>query len=206
MFRRAAVGLALASAVGCGWQGTAQTGGDPRYPDTSSFRPDRLPASEASLILAGTRLPVELKERRSDGKFEIVVLAHGEDVEVETYLVAPDSFSFAGLSGESFEPPIPILRFPLVLDGRWDWAGKAFLGPVGRPARAAVAVESESLNLASGTLKAVRVDVDLSVETGKATTAKRELKFWLAPDSGVVRREFGSSSLREPRAAEDQPQ
>lgn len=205
MFARAAAGLALAAVTGCGWQGTAQSGGDPRYPNSDAFQPDRLPAKEASLILAGTRLPVELQERRKEGIFEIVVLAHGEDVEVERYFVADDSFSFAGLSGESFEPPIPILRFPVALGSKWGWQGKAFLGPVGRPARADIMLESDSLNLASGSLKAVRVDVGLTVETGKETTAERKLKFWLAPNSGVVRREFGSSSLREPRAAEDLP-
>lgn len=202
---RHATGIAAVAlcASGCGLLGATPSGHSVQVRDLDSFRPDTLPYREGSLILAGTRLPVELQERRKDGRFEIVVLAHGKAVEVETYRAENGQFLFESLSGESFAPPIPILRFPLRSNDSWDWTGEFRLGPTARPAKATVATQPETLNLASGSLQATRVDIALTVETSKATTAERGLKFWLAPKAGVVRREFGASSLREPRAPED---
>jgi hypothetical protein len=198
----AAAAFVLTAGLGCPQPSRQQPPSD-RFDDAASLGADRLPADTADLILTGTRIPVELKGRREGQSFVLEVLAHGEVVETETYVATDRQFGFASLSGESFEPPIPLVEYPFQVGDSRQWSGKAVLGPTGRPAKAAVTTSHEKLNLASGALSAIQVAVELEVVTGPKTTAGRRLTFWLVPQKGVVRREFGSSSLREPRDSED---
>lgn len=193
-----------AAVFGCGGpQAEDRPSAKAQYPNHEALGADKLERDEANLILAGTKIPVAIRQERDGDRYKILVRAFDQTLEEESYRISKDEFLFEHLSGERFEPPIPIVRFPLTVGDKWDWTGDAFLGPLSRPASATVSTANDKLNLASGNLETVRVVVDLTVKTGRGTMADRKLQFWIKPRAGVVRREFGSSSLREPRAAED---
>lgn len=162
------------------------------------LEPDQLPYRDARLILSGTELPVEMSKTREGDVVVFHLLAHGEELETERYESDSAGFRFVGGSGETFKPAIPLVRYPLRVGETWEWAGQTALGPTEKPAKATITTQSERLNLASGVHNAIRVGVALRIETGRHE-AKRDLTFWIAPKAGVVRREFGAGSAREPR-------
>ncbi len=170
-----------------------------RIADAAALGADKLPYTKARLILAGTEVPVEVQEVRSGESFVLRLVSHGEILEEERYESGPGGFRFLGGSGETFDPPIPLVRLPMTVGESWDWTGVAALGPTEKRATAKVTSGRERLNLASGVHDAIKVAVSLSVETSPQQTAKRELTFWIEPNRGVVRREFGAGSTREPR-------
>lgn len=195
----------LASLLAC-TRPVAIHGGTSRatdFPDPASLGADQLGEQKASLILVGTKIPVEVTEKREGSAYTVLVRAHEQTLEEESYVIGKSEFLFESLSGERFQPPIPIVKFPLTVGDGWDWTGDAYLGPLGRPANAKVTTSRDQLNLASGNMDTVLILVNLSIQTGKSVTANRKLQFWIKPKAGIVRREFGSSSLREPWAAED---
>ncbi|MGE0002373.1 MAG: hypothetical protein AB7F50_05940 [Fimbriimonadaceae bacterium] len=195
---------ALAAVFACTGPGVAKRElGRADYPDLAALGADQLGKQKANLILAGTKIPVDVEEERDASRYKILVLAHDETLEEESYVVGESEFLFESLSGERFQPPIPIVRFPFKVGDGWDWTGEAYLGPNGRAATAKVTTNRDQLNLASGNLDTVQVSINLVVQTSKTVNADRKLQFWIKPKAGIVRREFGSSSLREPWAAED---
>jgi hypothetical protein len=54
------------------------------------------------------------------------------------------------------------------------------------------------LNLAGGPYATIRAHVALVLDTGSPEPAKRELMFWFVPKKGIIKRDFGAISTREP--------
>lgn len=172
------------------------------YAKIEDLGADKLPYTKAKLILAGTPLNVTM-ERVAKGEAIMFNLSAGEEVlETEHYTGDDHIFRFAGLSDETFTPAIPIARFPLTVGETWDWEGEASLGKNRKAAKASLATTSETVNLAGGVYECVVVTANLVVSSD-GTDSKRTLKFWIQPQKGIVKREFGFSSTREPRAAGD---
>ena len=66
-------------------------------------------------------------------------------------------------------------------------------------ASATVSTSTETLRLTTtGSTPSVLVVVDLEIESGGQEPAKRKLRFWFVKDRGVVQRQFGIGSTREP--------
>lgn len=188
--------------VGCFWnqRPTVAAPVQDTFTSAKQMGLDRLPGQEANLILAGTEVPVELREVKKEGQMVVVLEAHGQIIEEERYVSDGDGFRFAGLSGETFDPPITLARFPMEVGKEWEWAGDACLGPICKPATGKVTSTEETLNLPGGVYRTVRIEVELVVDTGGKEKAARTLRFWVAPEHGIVRREFGFGSTREPRS------
>lgn len=164
---------------------------------------DQLPYEKARLILAGTPLNVTMSKRAKPDGVEFDIKAGEETLEVERYQLDDHGFRFSALSDETFVPPIPLARFPGFKTGEtWDWSGQAGLGPNKKPATATLTSTWETVNLAGGVAECVVVSANLVVKSD-GTDSKRVLKFWIQPKKGIVKREFGYSSTREPRPAGD---
>ena len=171
------------------------------YKAASELAPDTLPYKSAKLILSGTSLPVEMSRSQSNDTVTFSLTARKEVLEVERYQSDATGFRFSGLTDESFAPPIPIVRYPFVVGESWTWSGIAGLGSNGKQATAILNSNDETLNLAGGVHSCVLVVANVVVESPGGTKSKRILKFWIEPLKGIVKREFGFSSTREPRPA-----
>lgn len=171
------------------------------YATMDSMSPDALPYTTARLTLAGTPVSVQL-ERESKGEDVVFkLIAKKTLIEEEHYVVRTNSFLFAGLSDETFDPAIPVVRFPFRVGDTWDWEGKAALGTNRKDAKAVITSSPERINLSGGVYDCVVIVADLVVDAGDGAQSKRALKFWIQPKKGIVKREFFYSSTREPRPA-----
>lgn len=189
----AAAGAAL---IGCACS-KAPGGSGPSLRDAQVFKPDATPGEKAKLVLAGTELPVEVK-RRMDGKEVVLELwAHGEIVQQERYLSSPEAFSLVMAGGERYEPALTLLKFPMEIGDAWEWKGKLSAGDIQREATAKITTSSMQVYVPEPE-SGVKVTVDMSLDSGAPTPAKRTLTFWFVEGRGVVKREFGSGSTREP--------
>ncbi|MCW5937688.1 MAG: hypothetical protein KIT11_10335 [Fimbriimonadaceae bacterium] len=191
------VAAAAVGALGCNAL-QAQVGTQEKGQRYETMALEQLPYKDARLVLVGTEMDVEMGDTREGRDLSIHLRAHGEDLETEHYEVDQKGLWFVGVSGEAFEPPIPLAIFPITVGDSWDWSGTAELGPLRKPAKAKVSTDSERLNLATGVYNTIRIQVDLDIETGDHA-AKRKLRFWISPESGVVKRAFGDTT-REPRS------
>lgn len=188
--------------AGCILKPPTPTQSDPvekTYNDAASLNPAGLPYSSGTLILAGTPVPIGLTRAEKDGTVTFDLTAKHVVLESEKYISDENKFQFVSLSEESFSPPISILRFPFTVGETWKWEGSANLGKNQKPATAELTSATETINLSAGVYKCIRVSVDLTVETSSGAKSKRMLKFWFQPKVGLIKREFGYSSTREPK-------
>lgn len=204
---RTVLAATLASALALG--GCRFAAPDPAAPvadrlylrDHGSVRPDALPGPAAELLLAGTPVEVKVRHERSAGDELIVRLeSHGEAVERERYRSDRRGFALREAGGEAYDPPLPLLRFPMEAPDEWTWKGR--IGAEGAPRRSAdaqVAARPETANVPGGPYPAVRVDVDLRIDGDGGPDVARRLTWWIAPGAGIVRREFGTGSSRTVR-------
>lgn len=185
-----------AALLGCGCDKGARSQG-PSLRDSAVFKPDSLPGEKAKLVLAGTELPVEVK-RRSEGKEVVLELwAHDEIVQQERYLSEPAAFSLLRAGGEHYDPALPLLKFPMNVGDAWEWKGQLTAGDIHRPATAKITSASAQVYVPEPET-AVKVSVEITLDSGAPTPAMRTLTFWFVEGRGVIKREFGAGSAREP--------
>ncbi len=153
----------------------------------------------AILTLAGDAIPVAVACTSTSGTVDIKLTAHGAVFEQEQYLQTQDSFDLLNAAGETYDPPIPLARAPMHIGDKWNWSGKMKSGDVGHVAKATITTMKERLFPAGAApADAVKVQVDFEVDGGGPTPAKRRLVFWMAQNLGVIKRQFGETSMREP--------
>lgn len=170
-----------------------------KFVDEKSLDPSALPYTEARIIMGGLEVPAQMARVVEGKAVTFQISAKNVVLEEEHYENEPTGFRFASLTGESFSPPIPLIRYPLTVGEEWQWTGTAGLGPNLKQATATLTSSNDTLNLATGMADCVRISVDLVVATGGPGQSKRPLKFWFEPGKGIVKREFAYSSTREPR-------
>lgn len=169
---------------------------------------DTPPPPAALLQLAGGEpLEVTVKANREGSKLHLELIAHREVIETETYSTTPTSFNLVEAAGETYEPVLPLMKFPMNLGDQWSWKGQIVLDSASIPAEAMITAANAPLGLEGYPLEAVQVSVTLEIGDPRARAAKRTLNFWVAPGYGVLKREFGLSSSRypAPKPAEGAP-
>lgn len=170
--------------------------------DRESFKPGASPYEAGELILAErTSIPIAF-ERTEDAERELVTfecVAHGEVVDQEVYQDRDESFSLVSKTGESFDPPLPLIVYPVRVGETkpFEWKGKVLEGEVPSNAHAMVTVSDESSNLPAPFSETIRVNVVLSLH-GAGDPTKRELAFWFVEGRGLVKRSFGALDTRQP--------
>lgn len=169
------------------------------FANAESLRPDVAPYTSARLLLAGTPLTVSMARSQKNDIVSFDLIARKEVLEVERYQLDENGFRFASLSDEKFVPPIPLVRYPFTVGESWHWSGTAGLGPNEKKATAELTSASETVNLAGGVHGCVVIVANLVVASPGGTDSKRTLRFWIEPKKGIIKREFGFSSTREPR-------
>ena len=170
--------------------------------DPKSFAADMLPYENAALILAGKPLPVKMSSKRSGEVLIFKLDAFGQTVEEEVYRLSDRSFSVERVSDELYDPPIPLIEYPAHSGERYEWAGEMVSGEQSRQAKANIELLGDRLNMFGGQFESLHVMVNLQMESGGPDPAVRTMSFWFVPGKGMVKREFGFSSTREPAPAE----
>lgn len=186
------------------FKGKKQSGplGPPIVIQIQDVRPDKVDGQQAQLVLSGTPLPVELKSEVKGNTTSIMAMAFGEALETETYRVNDESIEFVGAIGETYEPPVLLLKTDLSQGENWEWTGKISSGAA-YSAHANLTVTTSKLNLPGIDDNAIYVRMELYIEGVGPKPAKRELGFWFVSGKGLVKRDFGGASTRMPRTPEN---
>ena len=106
------------------------------YQTAADLKPGIAPPKLANLILSGTSIPVELQETRSGNSLTLNWMADPEGktggdpviVESEKYRFSDSYFAFAGTDHEQYDPPIPLVKYPLEVGSTGEWSGLVTLG------------------------------------------------------------------------------
>lgn len=153
--------------------------------------------------MGGIQMPVKVVEKRTPNEVRFEMITRDQVLETERYGVSPKHFQLIEANLETFEPPIELLRFPMNVGARWDWSGHLVSGDRKHQATALVISEVDGpIENLTGT-ESMRIDVQLSIDSGAGKPASRELSFWFMPKQGVVSRKFAFASTRIPAAKQE---
>jgi hypothetical protein len=165
--------------------------------------PQTPPGTQAELLLAGTTYSVDLKTTDKAGNLRIDLIGHGEVFETEDYEYDPHSFSVEEAAEEQYAPPLPLLTFPIRTEDPVSWSGTLTSGHIGRQATATVTTTTERSYLGGAGEDTLKVNVVLNmVADPNHPPLSRQLVFWFARGRGLVKREFGTTSVRQPPNAQ----
>jgi hypothetical protein len=166
--------------------------------DAQSLKPSASPGERALLVLSGTEIPVDVKTETEGEMVTLRLLAKGQEVEVEKYRATAEKFELVQAASEQFEPPLPLIEYPVRENQTLTWKGKLSLGQVGKQAEAKIASKTERLNVKGFANEALRVTVELQFNGGGPEPTVRVLTFWFVEGKGVLKREFDKGSARLP--------
>lgn len=155
------------------------------------------------MLMNGSPMNVTVRSTYSNGILALALNTHGEKMDEERYALASNGLSVLTLSGQSFDPALPLVRLPYNGQDDFTWSGTIAMGASKMPAKAEVSAISEPLNTAAGNFQTARVKVALSMEAGAQEPTRRNLVFWIAKGNGVVKLEYGDSVTREPAPKDD---
>lgn len=193
----ALVAILLTGCLGHGDKDVVTKGSGAYISSQKDLQPDANPGSKAKMIMSGMVIPVDLKTKASAQDFDIDLWYQGELFEEEQYRSTADQFQLVNAAGETYAPPIPLLQYPMNVGDAWKWSGQMITGPVGRGAKATIRTQDDKVDMGAPT-DALRVEVDLSIESGASEPAMRRLTFWFVNGKGLVKRQFGDSTSRLP--------
>lgn len=181
-------------------------GGTMQVFDRKQLKVDSVPYEQGVLIMGGTPYAINMVKGKPEMPDEVRFLINerkvGTTIEEERYVVTDRILQFAGSRLESFEPPLTLSAFPLRVGSSETWSGTINWQQIKLPATATITVSADPLNLQSGKVDdAVLILVKLQIVEPGGNTADREFKFWVAPDRGILRRDFSAVSSREPEDA-----
>ena len=170
-----------------------------------AMKPQAVPFSKGNLIYQGSVVPVDVKVDDDGKTLNVKLMVDGEVSSIETYSYDSSGFRFVGTEAEKYDPAIPLVHYPLRSENPWTWKGNIRMGDHAYPAEAEIKAKREDLNITAGHFNTYLVEVQLSFDGGAPEKSKRRLRFWFDPGKGIVKREFGLNSSREPRTAGDKP-
>jgi hypothetical protein len=199
-----AIGIGAVIVIGClNTRNSIRTQVNDLISDTSEFAFFQEGISRARLILGGLPLDVVVDvEKGEEGRTELTIAHDSTEIERERYIVRGSTVMLDQAIGETYEPPIVLLKSPIENEATWNWTGKMSAGELVRPAWATVSVTRERLNTEVGNFNSLRSDVKLLIEASPGQTVDRTLQFWFVEDHGIIQRDFSGVSTRLPARAE----
>lgn len=179
-------------------------GATPLVASLSELKPDATPGDSALLMIGPVKNVVEIQAERSGEDFTLDLVAHGEVFETETYKVGKDAFYLVEAADDAFDPPVPLLMFPLYVNTTRVYQGQLKAGG-SHKVMGKIKTTLDKVFMPTQE-EAVRVDLELSMDSGGPNPAERKLSFWFVKDRGLVKREFGNGLSREPDLELPEPQ
>jgi hypothetical protein len=177
---------------------TGKGGGEILFATSQDLKPDAQPGQKALLVLTSTEIPVDLDHKVEGNDVTLRLLVKDEEIEVEKYRSTTSKFELVSAAGESFDPPLPLLEFPVEDGVQFPWKGRLRIGEIGPDAEAKITVKKESLNEKGYDDPAVKVTAVLVFDGGAPQKTERTLRFWFVQGKGVFKREFDKGSARKP--------
>ncbi len=167
----------------------------------SELNPDTDPPSHAQLMyIAPPLIPVDVKTERKGQSFTINLYDHGELFDFEKYVSNEEGFFVSQAAGEDYVPPLPILLFPINVGGpALSWRGTLSSELSPHPASASIQVWADKVTVGDAAVATIRSDVEITIEAhDHSQSTERRLTFWFQPGKGLIKRQFGTTSAREP--------
>lgn len=166
----------------------------------ADVEPGASPGAKAVLVIAGTRVPVEVVHRREGNQVLLLLNRHGQTFEREVYEETEKFFRLIEAADDRFVPGVDLLRFGDEAGLTWEWQGQIVTAGISKPASATVTASSSKVFVESVPVSAVQSVVLLKIRAdANLPPIERKLTFWFGKGKGVLKREFGESySVREP--------
>ena len=158
------------------------------------LKPDSAPPREAILALAGTEIPITVERDKQGSTVHLLLRAKDDVLEDEFYTDTNDAFSFVEGGGETYSPAIPLITYPGRVGEVAKWRGEVD----GTSAVAEIVGKRIPSYFNGAQSDVLEVRVSLTIQNDSPNGSMRQLVFVIAPDRGVVRREFGPASVRRP--------
>lgn len=156
---------------------------------------------EVTLTLAGVDIPAKVELKSTDTEREVKIFNGDVLLESEQYSVSAEGIglkSFGPAEGETYDPPIPLVKQPMTVGEKIEWSGTYNVHDRRIPATATTETVVEQLPLATGAIETLRCQVDLLIDDGSKQNVKRTVIVWFAKGLGPVKRDFGKQ-VRAPR-------
>lgn len=142
-------------------------------------------------------------DARSESTFDANMItidsfAAGEKMDSEIYRSDDRGISVVTVTSETFEPPIPLIKYGMHVGDNWTWSGKANAGGIIHAVTAKISTSSDNLFISNvAQHDVIRVEVNLAYDSGADKPALRKMQFWFVKDKGIVKRSFGGTLIRE---------
>lgn len=149
---------------------------------------------EASYSIDGTRAEYKLEITKDGNRTKFSAMSHGAVIDTEEYEVNEDTVFLRHALGETFNGPVPLLRFPLRLGDTYEWKGTLNCETDSLVGSAKIQTSADSIHLKDRSQEAVKVEVNLIIDK----VGTRKLTFWFAKNMGVLKTEMGKN-VREPK-------
>jgi hypothetical protein len=150
------------------------------------------------MLIGGTKISVSVEAKASGDEITVKINTHGEEIEEEKYVLNASELDLLRADTDEFTPPIRLLKFPASGNESWDWSGTSKEGTTGRSATAHVTSYPDKLVVGGVSKATLAVQVQFSISSGMASPAQRTLTFWFAEPGGLIKREFGAGTTRQP--------
>lgn len=187
-----AVATTLFGVFGC--QSGSKRGLGPEH-RLAEVKPDAAPGPRATLSMVGSDSEVDVVASRSGDTLVLSLQVFDVEIEREVYSLAGGGFALVEAMGMTYEPPIPLLTEVSRIGDERDWKGKLrWAGERSVSGTATIALSQGRLEVPDE--PAILVTVDLGVESGARSPAKRAMKFWFVPGQGLLKRDFASGTKR----------
>jgi len=162
--------------------------------ERSEIAPDAAFSDQAELIFQDIPVPVAMKRSVKDDEVRFDFLSMEEILDSEKYVMDQSSFGLKEMNLESYSPPIPLLKFPLMVGNKWEWNGVQESG--GRTHKSWATISTEIVTLPEFALETVHVTVDLFIDSTVGRASERKIEFWFTKGRGIVKRTYGDSIAR----------
>lgn len=152
-----------------------------------------------TLRLANVAIEAEAKMTVDGTTRTIKISKDGVPIEEEVYIVTTEQVAVKSLgTGETFDPPITLIKFPMTIGDAFDWEGKIVFAGHDMVGKAKAVTSRDTPDLATGPKETLRVAVELEISDGSPKPAMRRLDYWFAEGVGPIRRDYGNQ-VRTPR-------
>lgn len=173
------------------------------FANLAELGPDKLPEPEAEIKLMGVQIPVVLKPERKDNRLILIWVVDEKhdppaEAEREEIQFSENTVSLARAAHQAFQPPVPLLKFPLATGDSYTWQGQVRTGKNLTPATAKITLDQEDLGDPRAERPALVANVTLSI-AASPQAKPRNLKFYFEPGKGLAKVNLAMASVRRPR-------
>lgn len=152
-----------------------------------------------TLRLANVAIEADAKMTVDGTTRTIKIVKDGVPIEEEVYVVTTDQVAVKSMgTGETFDPPLPLIKFPMSVGDAFDWEGKIVFAGHELAGKAKAVTSRDTPDLATGPRETLKVAVQLEISDGSPKPAIRKLDYWFAEGVGPIRRDYGNQ-VRTPR-------